>query len=126
MDIGLQYLNRAWCRLEQIVGWWCMKPPLSDHPATFQRIRMEGVCSNPAIKDPLVYELDRFELIKESVPPDCCPCENPGKGCLSVESDRPPLVIMSRMLEFHEVGGLGLFGGVAGRGVRGESARHTH
>lgn len=47
------------------MGWWCMKPPLADSPREFKRIRMEGTCSNPTIKNPLVHELDRFKLIDE-------------------------------------------------------------
>ena len=138
----LKYENRAWCRIEVVVGWRALQPPLVSEARPFERYRLElfkkggqpillestgatrdgstsarivrtlsrqasritGIKAEDearALKETLVDDLDGVRIVREVTPVDgSCPSEGPEKGVLSVESDRPPLVLIEHMLGF--------------------------
>ena len=38
---ALRYQNRAWCRVEQVVGWRASLPPIVPAPQPFERVRLK-------------------------------------------------------------------------------------
>lgn len=101
-----QYENRAWCRVEMVVGHAVVQPPLASEPQPFERYRLElFVRGDPeragTSGGALVEDLDGVRVVHEVTPAGSrSPALNPGKGVLSVESDRPPLVLISHILGY--------------------------
>ena len=49
-----------------------------------------------------VDDLDGVRIVREVTPVGSCPALHPGEGILSVETDRPPLVLIARMLGYEK------------------------
>ena len=48
-----------------------------------------------------VSDLKEVQIVKELIPPDGeCPVGNPGRGAVTVASDTPPLLMISRLLGY--------------------------
>ena len=93
----LKYEARAWCRVEQVVGWRVHQPPMCAPPGRpFERYRLSLYRTDtPDVTDGVsVDELDGVRIVRELTSAGSwgtCPARHPGEGILSVETDRAPL-----------------------------------
>ena len=85
------------------MGWRANQPPLTETEQPFDRIKLLLYDTSTGRSDGDVSNMDGVKLVYESTPPgQPCPIAHPGDGQLSVESDRPPLVVISRLVGYTE------------------------
>ena len=89
-----------------MVGWRVGQPPLSNAPRPFERYRLSLFAEGGEDQDDpdgvSVDDLDGVRIVREVTPVGSCPALHPGEGILSVEADRPPLVLIAHMLGYEK------------------------
>ena len=87
---ALKYENRAWCRVEVVVGQAAVQPPHVIQALPFERYRLELFAQDdPGRSGPLVEDLNSVRIVRDFTPVGSqCSVLNPGDGVLSMESDR--------------------------------------